>query len=148
MNLIYKIKTFQPRIEFQGKGFPQDFGNFSKFEIPVKFQGINLKYAFLFDTGAYISYAPQSILELLEIEPNFEGDVYGISAEYKIQTKIAKINFNISDDEGNESPTISSWFAFYPFDSGPRLLGMKTALESVGFLKEYNGEQLILSFPD
>jgi hypothetical protein len=152
MDLIFKLKRVHPQPEFKGAGFPRDFGLFSKFEIPIKFQGQDgwqsVSYGFILDTGAYISYAPQSLLDILGLEQSFGGLVHGILQENKIKVKIARISFKIIDDQERESKPMNSWFAFYPFDSGPRLLGMKDLLEILGFSKKMNQDQLILSVPD
>jgi hypothetical protein len=58
------------------------------------------------------------------------------------------MSFKIVDEQDQESVSISAWFAFYPFESGPRLLGMKELLEGVGFSKAIDNESLILSVPD
>ena len=152
MDLIFKLKKVYPHPEFKGTDFPRDFGLFSKFEIPIQFQGKDgwqsISYSFVLDTGAYISYAPQSLLEILGLQHSFEGMVYGILQEHKISVKIAKVIFKIIDEQEHESKPITSWFAFYPFDSGPRLLGMKDLLEVLGFTKEISNDQIILSVPD
>jgi hypothetical protein len=63
MDLTFKLKRVHPQPEFKGKDFPEDFGTFSRFEIPIKFQAKkgwqNFTYGFIFDTGAYISYVIQ-----------------------------------------------------------------------------------------
>jgi predicted aspartyl protease len=150
--LIYKRKPVAPAQEFRGQGYPTDFGSFSRFEIPIKFQGnegwSDFSYDFVFDTGAYISYAPQSILDALEIEPIFEGFVHGILQEHKVQVKVAEISIRLVDDRDNESSPIKCWFAFYQGDSGPRLLGMKSLLKEIGFSKPLHQDELILTVED
>jgi len=152
MDLILKLKRVHPQPEFKGAGFPRDFGLFSRFEIPIIFHGKdewqNVSHGFIFDTGAYISYAPRSRLDDIEVKHSFEGLVHGVIQENKIKVKIAQVSFKIIDEQEHESKPINSWFAFYPFDSGSRLLGMKGALENVGFSKNPNQDQLILSIPD
>ncbi len=61
----------------------QKFGTSSKYVVHVQFKKAKnwdiFKYAFVFDTGAFLSYAPISIMEDLNVKPEFELIVGGIN---------------------------------------------------------------------
>ncbi len=151
MDLIFNRKEYIPPDEFFGDFPKEKFGISSKFEIGIIFKNSDILdsiiHDFIFDTGAYISYAPDIILKRMSIDPRFEGVVYGIVSkkERKVTTKVAEVKFILIDDNGQESKEIKAWFAFHPFKNGPYLLGMKDVIENLGIIKKIDKNQLILT---
>ena len=148
MDLVFKKRVYRPSPEFWGdfsrNEFRDHFGFSSTYLVNLEIKG-NV-YGFTFDTGAFISYAPDFLLEHMGTEPSFEGYVRGATPkeECKIKVKVAKLSFRIQDDMGKESTQLSAWFAFHPFDRGPFLLGMKDVIEKMGLIMEWDEEKLIL----
>ena len=154
MDLVFKRKGYQPASEFWGdlsiQEFHNTFGVSSTFIINLKLINPSKNeeniYSFTFDSGAFISYAPDFILEDFEIGYSFEGFVRSAMPkdECKIKVRMAKLSFKILDDNDQESNEITAWFAFHPFDRGPFLLGMKDVIEKIGFIKKLDEGVLIL----
>ena len=150
MDLTLNKRDYIPTEDFFGDFPKEEFGISSKFEVGVLFKKSDnfdrVIHDFVFDTGAFISYAPDTILERLNVTPRFEGLVYGIVAkeECKVKTKVARMNFLLIDDNGKESKELQGWFAFHPFKNGPYLLGMKDIIENLGIIKQVKGDHMIL----
>ncbi|MBN2150772.1 MAG: hypothetical protein JW839_04955 [Candidatus Lokiarchaeota archaeon] len=141
---------------FEEKAFPSSLsdhlGLFSQYQAKIRFRKLmgwdNFLYSFIIDTGASISYAPDFLLEVMNITPNLEMIVEGITnkEECKVITKVAQVGFVIIDDENYTSREIKAWFAFHPYN-GPFLLGMKDVLERIGIEKKQGKRQMILDLP-
>ena len=154
MDLVFNKIPYTPSKEFWGElskdRFNDLFGHSSRFISHLLFKDettpFEVMYKFVIDTGAFISYAPDFILDFLKIKPKFTGYIRGAAPqeECKIQVKIAKIPFKLIDDNNKESAELEGWFAFHSFDRGPYLLGMKDILEKVDILKKFDKDQLIL----
>lgn len=154
MGLVFNKVSFTPSEEFRGgleeEEFNNLFGTSSRYIARIIFKDLKTPfeavYKLIIDTGAFISYAPDFILESLDIKPEFEGYIRGAAPqeECKIKVKVAKVPFRLIDDNKNESRELESWFAFHSFDRGPFLLGMKDILENYGILKGKNQDNLIL----
>ncbi|MBN2152029.1 MAG: hypothetical protein JW839_11315 [Candidatus Lokiarchaeota archaeon] len=118
----------------------RDFGLSSKYSITIRFKGEGgwdaNTYGFIFDTGAFVSYAPDTILELLGARAEFESYVRGVAPgdDCKVKVKFARIRFKMIDDKANESRELIAWFAFHAFKS-PLLLGMKDIIDRCGIVK-------------
>ena len=156
MDLLFNKTSYNPSKEFRGDLsrdiFNNLFGFSSRFIARLLFKDLKTLfeavYKFVIDTGAFVSYAPDLILEALEIEPGFEGYIRGAAPqeECKIKIRVAKVPFKLIDDNNIESKELIGWFAFHSFDKGPFLLGMKDILEKCGILKKIDQDQLILQF--
>lgn len=137
MELIFKRSDYSPSKEFWGelskKQFAEEFGTSTRFiarlvfrEADTPFEAV---YKFIIDTGAFISFAPDVILDCLKIKPEFTGFIRGATPQDKcrVQLKVAKIPFQIIDDENRESHEMNGWFGFhstlpgrFQVDSTPR----------------------------
>ncbi len=97
---------------------------------------------FKFDTGAFLSCAPKHLMEEFEIQTEFQMIIRGIQPEKKchITVEIGKMAFKIIDDNENE---FEAWFAFYPFEIGMYLLGMKGIIEDISFYQDPKEKVLI-----
>ena len=141
MDLVFKKRRLIPSTEVIPENQRSIFGLSSKYSITIRFKGKDEwdtnTYGFLFDTGAFISYAPDYILETLDIPVEFKGFVRVIapSDACKVNVKFAKVYFKIIDDSGKESSGLSAWFAFHAFRS-PLLLGIKDIIERCGIAKK------------
>jgi len=130
MELVFKRHQFYPSIESVPENKRKLFGLASKYIVKIKFKGKEAwdtnTYGFLSDSGAFVSYAPEALLESLDIPVEFESYIRGIAPNdaCKVKVKFAKTLLKIIDDEGTESRELSAWFAFHPYKS-PLLLGMK-----------------------
>ena len=154
MDLIFNKVLYRSSKEFRGDLSKESFNNFfgysSRYFAHLLYTGIKTSfkpvYKFIIDTGAFISYAPDLILQFLERKPEFKGYIRGVAPQddCRIRVKMLKLSFVLIDDYGNQSGKLMSWFALHPFDKGPFLLGMKNILESVGIHKELNQDHLIL----
>lgn len=107
MELIFNRRIIRSQsLRGMSQEIKEKFGDSSKYVVHLKFRKVNewdiFKYPFVFDTGAFLSYAPESILEDLNIEPEFELVVGGIqpNEECKVKTKVVKTSFKIIDDYG------------------------------------------------
>ena len=82
MELQFKIKHVYPPKSFLGDLSEDKHWKSPRVDVKVKFgikkQWDNRTYTFILDTGAYVSYAPEIILERLGISYNYEGFVFGI----------------------------------------------------------------------
>lgn len=154
MDLIFRRKDYFPRKSFLNDYPAADFGQFSKFEVKIKFKNNSqwdlFSYDFLVDTGAYISVAPDFLMDRLNINLEFESSIFGIilREECKLDVKIGKADFKIIDENEKESQELSAWFAFHPLESGPFLFGMKNLLAEFGMFKEINDDSLVLKMYD
>lgn len=129
----------------------KDFGNSSKYLINLIFKKNSdwdeqFPIKFKFDTGAFLSCAPKHIMEEFEIQTEFQMEIRGIQPEKKcrITVEIGKMAFKIIDDNENESKEFEAWFAFYPFEKGLSLLGMKGIIEDISFYQDPKEKVLIL----
>jgi len=78
------------------------------------------KYAedFQIDTGAFISYAPQSIKNRYNIHTEFKLEVNGISEnkDCAVITEVGFVPFKFLLDDGESlSDEFHAWFAFHPY---------------------------------
>ncbi len=154
MDLVFNKVFYTPPKEFWGsfsKVHSSDlFGHSSRFLARILFKEeaspFEAMYKFVIDSGAFISYAPDLILDSLKIKPEFTGFIRGPAPqeECRIRVKVARVPFKLIDDNNIESTELKAWFAFHSFDKGPYLLGMKDILENVGISKKNNEEQLVL----
>ena len=150
MDLRFKIKNFSPPKDFFGDFPEENHWLSSRFKVNVKFKSIqdwDKNYnGFLFDTGAYVSIAPDYILEFLKIKPEYVGFVHGIidKKECKMKTKVANITFKLIDNDGKESSELQGWFAFHSLNIGPLLLGMNGIFQKLGITKEPDSDQITL----
>jgi hypothetical protein len=135
MDLVFKKHDLIPLLESVPEHQRRSFGPSSKYSITLRFKGKDgwdtNTYGFHFDTGAFISYAPDSILEVLGISVEFESFVRGIAPgdACKIKVKFARASFKIVDDDAKESREVTAWFASHAFKS-PLLLGMKEVIDA------------------
>jgi hypothetical protein len=149
MELVFKRRQVTPLLESVPEHQRRAFGSSSKYSITMRFKGSDgwdtNTYGFHFDTGAFISYAPDTILELLGARVEFESFVRGIAPgdACKVKVKFARVGFKMIDDNANESSELTAWFAFHGFKS-PLLLGMKDIIERSGIVKDETGETLTL----
>lgn len=150
MDLTFRLTHFTPPNSFFHT-FPEERHWLSaRLKINLNFRKGNEwdkhVYRFIFDTGAYISIAPQILLDSLNIPVEFEGYLHGIVAkdECKLKVKVCKLNFKIVDDDGIESNQLTSWFAFHSMPKGPFLFGMNSLVEKIGIVKKSDSNAIIL----
>lgn len=150
MDLSFRLHSFIPPRRFFD-GFPEsEQWLSSRIKISLKFRAEDKwdknSYRFLLDTGAYVSIAPDFILDNLNLKPNFVGFVHGIvdKEECEVKVKVAKICYKIIDDEGNESSELNSWFAFHSLHKGPLLFGMNGIFPRLGIIKKNDSNEIII----
>ncbi len=150
MDLRFKINYFMPSKQFFGNLSEEQHWHSSRIKVSINFRQLkdwdNNSYKFIFDTGAYVSIAPEYILDYLDVFPEFEGTIHGIidKEEAKIKVKVAKVAFRFVDDFGQESPKLKGWFAFHSLNKGPLLLGMNGILNQIGLVKEPYTDEIII----
>lgn len=152
MDLVFNRRSISPyALRNLSNEIRERFGQSTKYIIHLKFKKADgwdiFRYPFIFDTGAVLSYAPISILEDLNIEPEFELSVGGIHPDdrCKVLTKVTKVSFKIIDDNNQESQKLNAWFAFHPFVQRTCLLGMKDILENLNFRHKAEEDKLLIS---
>ncbi len=153
MDLKFKLRSFQPPKDYFGDLPQSKYWLSSRFKVNIKFRrtsewDVDL-YKFIFDTGAYVSIAPDSLINHLGIEPLHTGQIHGIieKKECRLDVKVAYIKFKLVDDEGKESNELEGWFAFHPLEKEPLLLGMNGILKKIGIFKKPNDNYVVLSVP-
>lgn len=148
MDLIFNRKYF-PANELSDE-VKERIGNFSRYIIHLKFKydkiWDNFRYPFIFDTGAFISFAPEVLMEEFNIKPEFEWRLGGLHPDEKckVTTKVGRATFKIIDDRGFESREIEAWFAFHPLAEYISLLGMKNIINDLDIYQNTTTETLTI----
>ncbi len=150
MDLKFRFHSFTPPKRFFGT-LPEDKQwTASRIKVNLKFkkkeEWDHYSYRFILDTGAFVSIAPDYLLERLTIKPEFSGCIHGIidkkGCEMKI--KVAHLEFKFIDDDGNESSEQKGWFAFHSMKNAAFLLGMNGVFQDLGISKESGSKDVFL----
>ena len=150
MDLKFRFHSFSPPKRFFGSLPETRQWIATRIKVTLKFKKEEKwdqnSYRFILDTGAYVSIAPDYLLERLAIKPVFDGHIHGIidKEECEIQVKVAYLDFKFIDDNGNESSEQKGWFAFHPMQNGPLLLGMNGIFQNLGISKKSGSNDFIL----